>query len=378
MSEEYVRLTVPVEHRRTPLTILRHNVEEDDGVQANLFDEDYTVAAATGFTIWPGSQVMLDFLTAKCSHNTASSAAQRNTNAHAASQQQQQQLQQQLQRVVGKNLVGKRVVELGSGIGLLGLALAAHGAHVLMTDVRPVVEDILQLNIDNNNTSTTAEQDAAVDKGEEEEEEEREEKEEEEEEEVSGPWPKAKCICDSTRGTASCMPLNWVKDTQQQCSALEAWNTDMIIAAETIWLKELVDPFVNTICTLLDLANSHRAASKRAIEREEKEREEKEEKEREEEREGREGREGKEEKKEVVCLLAYTNRGNKGSETFAVTQEVLDAFRARGCTVTPVHTELVERKEKKVGDGEEEKGEEGREEEKGEEGKPCTVYSIVK
>lgn len=47
---------------------------------------------------------------------------------------------------------GKKVIELGCGTGVAGLAAALQGAHVLLTDLPSVVEGAVQRNISRNST----------------------------------------------------------------------------------------------------------------------------------------------------------------------------------------------------------------------------------
>ena len=100
------------------LSVRRRDFNADDGAQDPFFfDQDYSVAAATGQLMWEGSWALVQLL-----------------------QDQESWLAKRLAN-------GTRTLELGAGIGLLGLSAAAAGAHVLLTDLPSIVEASLELNL---------------------------------------------------------------------------------------------------------------------------------------------------------------------------------------------------------------------------------------
>ena len=82
---------------------------EEDGQDPYFFDEDYSIAASTGWVVWEGSWAVIELLRDESSW---------------------------LREMVHHRLL----LELGSGTGLLGLCAAAAGAHAILSDVPSVVE----------------------------------------------------------------------------------------------------------------------------------------------------------------------------------------------------------------------------------------------
>ncbi|KAF5828766.1 hypothetical protein DUNSADRAFT_17113 [Dunaliella salina] len=96
-------------------------LSQDDDADWDYFDfeAENSLAAATGSLIWDASFAIIELL----KPGPAS---------------------------LSQLLVGKRVLELGSGIGLAGLCCAAAGAHVMLTDIPSVSEGILACNVTSN------------------------------------------------------------------------------------------------------------------------------------------------------------------------------------------------------------------------------------
>ena len=103
-------------------------VDQDEVVvDPFIFNPDYSAASQTGMAkVWDGSWTILRMLRDDPESELAKQCRS-----------------------------GAVCLELGSGSGLVGLAAAALGGHVLLTDVPTVAENSLQPNIDSNATINT-------------------------------------------------------------------------------------------------------------------------------------------------------------------------------------------------------------------------------
>eukprot|EP01104_Vermistella_antarctica_P002436 TRINITY_DN12679_c0_g1_i1.p2 TRINITY_DN12679_c0_g1~~TRINITY_DN12679_c0_g1_i1.p2 ORF type:complete len:277 (+),score=46.33 TRINITY_DN12679_c0_g1_i1:117-947(+) len=220
--------------------VTKNTAYEEQGVDPCFFEESYGVAGSTGFQLWEGAKVLMAYLMSVTDDDANS-------------------------------ICGRRAVELGSGTGLVGLGAAAIGAHVVMTDMDAVVSGLLNENMRSN--------------------------------------------FEKVGGRVATAGLDWLRSVDDQfptplkdeprtnesfLASSDPRLAEVVLAADTCWLKELLLPFVTTLCSVM-LGSSDGS-------------------------------------RPDYALLAFRDRSTSTSETFVTTAELLAALGERGCVAAVVHT----------------------------------------
>ena len=186
-----VRLVVRYKNLDTTTRTTADEDEEEFTMDPYFFDPGYTIAATTGFCrVWEGAETLSTFLMADA-----------------------------------RRVRGKKCVELGAGVGECGLVAAAIGAHVVLTDVHAVAENVIRRNVGTNGCGDAAR---------------------------FGAWPRSARV---GRGSATHATLDWFDPIPETPFGDEHsenfYDAEVILAAECVWLRDLVPAFVETNRALL-------------------------------------------------------------------------------------------------------------------------------
>jgi len=170
-----------------------------------FFDCNYDLYGKTGFQIWPGSRLMTETLTSGFEHH------------------QPPLLLSAIQEQIRK---GARVLELGSGIGFVGISLAAAGAQALVTDLPTLVNNAIQPNIERNvNISGSGEDDGAV---------------------VVSTWL-AEAAVPVGRGWAGAAVLDLMKPLADQLVSSMVSEIDLVVSCDVLCFRKLLDPVLDAL-----------------------------------------------------------------------------------------------------------------------------------
>ena len=243
VPEGFLEVSLGLGGGRGTVSVLTRDedAKDDDWTDPNFFEPGYSVAGSTGFRVWEGTRVAADLLRPASERTYAYVLGARGWEKHEAGADADADEDADADvdvdaavEGVRVALEGKRVLELGSGTGLAALALAkAGGAHVLATDLRAVVDDVLWVNVDR----------AAEGEG--------------EGEGEGFFFPGGVRVGE---GSVACYPLDWVsvESGEDWCRvtslarpqlALDPLGCacDVVLGVECVWLAELVPSFVATV-----------------------------------------------------------------------------------------------------------------------------------
>ena len=178
------------------------NVEGRVEVDPCMFDEGYTLAGATGFYVWEAAEAFTTLLSGKATGIVPLGNSSPFSREFILSE---------IESLCSRISQGARIVELGSGTGLAGLAAALLGGRVTLTDLPSLVEHSLKIDVELN----------------------------------SRPSAKDSKYWKIGRGRVECDTLDWTLPVPDRFA-----HYDIALAADTIWLKDLLEPFVRTASSL--------------------------------------------------------------------------------------------------------------------------------
>lgn len=179
--------------------------DDDYVVDPTFFDDGYTMAGKTGFKVWTGTRFLIEVLVWK----------------HPSDVKRLREIQESIRR-------GSRIIELGSGVGVVGTYLAAMGASVLMTDLPTLVENAIDVNLLRNKgiPPNCAE---------------------------CPKWLKPNGI-PIGKGWASSTPLNWTVPIEHQLTKEQMTGIDFIVASDVVFLVEMLDSLLDTVSALFQVS----------------------------------------------------------------------------------------------------------------------------
>jgi len=199
-----------------------------EAVDANFFDQGYTLAGATGFQIWAGSRLLVESL-----------AWPRDFGADP------KDLVGWRNRIFG----GARVLELGAGIGLAGASLAAAGAEVLLTDLPTLVENATHPNLllnEYEDAERVLGGEAAFIGG--------------SENRTQPEWLSPANAVPIGRGWGGTMALDWMHPVEEQLSSEQRKGIDIIVASDCVWLVQMLTTLLDTVASIFE-SSSKRSPS---------------------------------------------------------------------------------------------------------------------
>lgn len=211
----------------------------------NFFDVGYTAAGRTGFQIWAGSRVMMETLLPW----PYSLPSGRIVNSLDANER-----MEEYRRLV---LNGAKILEFGSGVGVVGTSLAAVGAQVLMTDLTTLVDCSLKPNIIANATATATKSNAEgqASNGNYQNDKMKHEKTKQEQN-ILPSWLgiEAKSV---HKGSLSAMALDWTKPVEEQLKPEQINDIRIIISCDCVWLVSMLDGLLNSVSTVFESSKSN-------------------------------------------------------------------------------------------------------------------------
>jgi predicted nicotinamide N-methyase len=175
--------------------------DDDYVVDPNFFDDGYTMAGKTGFKVWTGTRFLIESLVWKNPSDDNRLKEIQDTISH-----------------------GARIIELGSGVGVIGTYLAAMGANVMLTDLPTLVENAIDGNIMRNKGILSND--------------------------IQCPrWLKPNGV-PIGKGWASSTPLDWTIPVEDQLTKEQLASIDFIVASDVVFLVEMLNSLLNTVSDL--------------------------------------------------------------------------------------------------------------------------------
>ncbi|KAL7478910.1 hypothetical protein ACHAW6_004666 [Cyclotella cf. meneghiniana] len=190
----------------------------DGPMDPHFFERGFYLEAKTGFQVWPGSRFLLEALLCDLPVGEDDAAWDR--------------LRYWQNRLASVRPL--RILEVGSGMGVVGTTLAAAGGRVLVTDLPVLVRHGIRPNLMRNRTKPR-ENDLAPSSF------------------LTALHPEEEERCPPVpigRGYARPAVLDWFRPVESQLAASVVSDVDLVVACDCIFLEKIVDPLLDTLASI--------------------------------------------------------------------------------------------------------------------------------